>query len=345
MHTRVMRNSILKNKNALCVFICMVIPLLCEITVFQYSHYRSLGCEEQIIAADLDISGFTEYDTPAFAADREVRNICISGVSLSGTDEIKLRAELSDEGDKYLYPLSDTEIEAGSAAAVKDCINIYPYGKVHEIYAHFTIPEGAEVRVDKISINAKVPMDIKPLRCLVLFLITLFLAASFVLGDSLPVCSRTSKLQQVCILLFILTVLALGWGLSRSNTKLYSGAYAHHAQYQELARALKDGHCDLFFYPADGRLKTAENPYDTSSLQVEGIEYLPDYAYFDGKYYVYFGILPELLLYLPWHLATGRDLANANAAFVFYALFVISFFALIWEAVHRYGNGRLPFHL
>ena len=51
-----------------------------------------------------------------------------------------------------------------------------------------------------------------------------------------------------------------------------------------------------------------KNPYDTIALQAAGIGYRADYAYHNGKYYVYFGIVPVLLLYLPYYLLTGGAL-------------------------------------
>ncbi|MCR4584357.1 MAG: hypothetical protein K5686_01410, partial [Lachnospiraceae bacterium] len=326
----------------LCVLICLVISLVLEITVFQYSHYRSLGCEECEIASSLNIEGFTEYDTPVFTADREVKNFAVYGVVLAGGSSVKVRPELNDEGDRYLYPLSDTEINTKcSSSAV---FNIYPYGKVHEIYAHFTIPEGAKLYVGRISINVEVPMDFKFARFLAVFLILLFLAASFFMKD-LPVINRSSGWQKLCTAVLFLLVIAAGYGMSRSNPKLVSGVYTHHAQYRELAGALKDGHVDLYFYPPDERLKAVENPYDTSALLAEGIDYRADYAYYKGSYYVYFGILPELLLYYPYYLISGNGLSNAAAAFAFYVLLVLSLFALIWEAAHRFTAGKLPYHI
>ena len=46
------------------------------------------------------------------------------------------------------------------------------------------------------------------------------------------------------------------------------------------------------------------NPYDTQARAAQGVPYLWDHAYFHGKYYVYFGILPCLVFYVPWLLVT-----------------------------------------
>ena len=57
-------------------------------------------------------------------------------------------------------------------------------------------------------------------------------------------------------------------------------------------------------------LMELKNPYDTSYLLANAIPYLADYAYYEGKYYVYFGIVPELLFYLPCLALTGRGVSE-----------------------------------
>ena len=52
-----------------------------------------------------------------------------------------------------------------------------------------------------------------------------------------------------------------------------------------------------------------ENPYDAlnrdSDLINRDEDYLWDAAYYNGKFYVYFGILPVLVIFLPFYLITG----------------------------------------
>ena len=42
-----------------------------------------------------------------------------------------------------------------------------------------------------------------------------------------------------------------------------------------------------------------------------GESYLFDVAYYEGHYYVYFGVLPVLLFYLPFYLLTGSSFPTA----------------------------------
>mgnify|MGYP000823610677 CR=1 FL=1 len=89
----------------------------------------------------------------------------------------------------------------------------------------------------------------------------------------------------------------------RINPACRQNLAVHHAQYQELAEALSEGKVSVG--DAEEALLAMKNPYDTIALQAAGIGYRADYAYHNGKYYVYFGIVPVLLLYLPYYLLTG----------------------------------------
>lgn len=78
--------------------------------------------------------------------------------------------------------------------------------------------------------------------------------------------------------------------------------------HQNLTKAFLSGHLYVDEEPPEYLLEM-ENPYDyyaREALRHKTKEsYLWDYAFYDGKYYVYFGVLPVLLLYLPVYVLTG----------------------------------------
>ena len=48
-----------------------------------------------------------------------------------------------------------------------------------------------------------------------------------------------------------------------------------------------------------------------------GVPRAHDASYYDGHYYLYFGIAPVILLYAPWRLLTGTYLAEGVGTGVF----------------------------
>ena len=56
----------------------------------------------------------------------------------------------------------------------------------------------------------------------------------------------------------------------------------------------------------DSRLAALDNPYDSQLRNTSEIPYLWDRAYFNGKYYSYFGIAPLILAYEPVYIIFGK---------------------------------------
>ena len=83
-------------------------------------------------------------------------------------------------------------------------------------------------------------------------------------------------------------------------------------QYELLAESLAHGHVALEVEP-DPRLMALDNPYDLDARTASGANYIWDSAYYNGHYYVYFGVVPVLLFYLPVYLATGHHMDTATA--------------------------------
>ena len=69
--------------------------------------------------------------------------------------------------------------------------------------------------------------------------------------------------------------------------------------------AWKKGQIELDL-EVDRRLSALENPYDPAERKSSGARYNWDYAFFDGKYYSYFGIAPILTVHAPIHALTGK---------------------------------------
>ena len=69
--------------------------------------------------------------------------------------------------------------------------------------------------------------------------------------------------------------------------------------------AWKKGQIELDL-PVDPRLEELKNPYDPVTRKESGARYYWDYAYFEGKYFSYFGIAPIITVHAPIHAATGK---------------------------------------
>ena len=88
------------------------------------------------------------------------------------------------------------------------------------------------------------------------------------------------------------------------------------AQYQRLADAFLHGHTWIDTHVPDW-LATMSNPYDAQARGAQGSASgdpsLWDWAFYHGRYYCYFGPLPEIVLFAPYKALTGTDLPTAAA--------------------------------
>jgi hypothetical protein len=82
--------------------------------------------------------------------------------------------------------------------------------------------------------------------------------------------------------------------------------------YGSLTDALLSGHLYLKIAP-DPRLAALADPW----ASYQGIPRLHDATYFHGRYYLYFGVTPVLVLLGPWRLLTGTFLTEGAAAVIF----------------------------
>ena len=108
------------------------------------------------------------------------------------------------------------------------------------------------------------------------------------------------------------------------------------SQLGSLAHSLLNGRLDLELDPPEA-LVAMENPYDTVARAAQAPDALWDVAYYDGRYYVYFGVVPCLLFQLPFEALTGtRDLPPCIGMIVMSVAAVFAAFGLVKQAARRW---------
>lgn len=118
--------------------------------------------------------------------------------------------------------------------------------------------------------------------------------------------------------------------LPTNDVVLVRGGY-----YTQLAESLVDGDLDLGVAPKP-RLLELDDPYDpVANTRLR----LHDASLYDGRYYLYFGITPALLAFVPAHVL-GVGLAESTAAALFAgAAFLLAALLLLY-LLDRLAPGR-----
>jgi len=103
----------------------------------------------------------------------------------------------------------------------------------------------------------------------------------------------------------------------------------HHYEY--LADGFLHGHTYLSVDPAPELMRLAD-PYDPSSNEPYR---LWDASLYHGKYYMYYGPVPALVLMAPWRALTGHVLPQRTAVAVFACVGMAFLTRLLWEVRRR----------
>ena len=132
----------------------------------------------------------------------------------------------------------------------------------------------------------------------------------------------------ICVLVLVVTVLMCI--VPMGHLSLWNGEQpGHRNQYELMAEAILDGRIDLAYGDED-TLADLENPYDPEERKEAGIFYHWDHAYYKGHYYMYFGVVPVFLVFLPYRMLTGTALTTYHATQIFVALAIAGIFMLFY---------------
>ncbi len=138
----------------------------------------------------------------------------------------------------------------------------------------------------------------------------------------------------------LLTVLACTLPMGLSPT--WNGENPQHRnQYELMAHSLSHGHVYFEYDDVDPLLEEMNNPYSPAERAEWGVAFHSDHAYYKGKYYMYFGVVPCILLFLPYYLITGQDLTTYHGTQIFAALAIIGLF-MLFHALAKKFFPRIP---
>ncbi len=209
-------------------------------------------------------------------------------------------------------------------------------------------PKGSIVPIQAVRANVRVPFTVNPIRLAIMAALSAAVACwqpnSKLWHIRLNPSSRNQRLAfavlitPIALLTVVLCALQLG-----DNTALVfheQGGYTYDFdQYGHIADALLHGHTWLDL-DVPHELASAANPYDPatrSSLLADEVSPIYwDYVYKDGHWYSYFGVLPAVLLYMPYQLLTGRMLPTSVAVLILMAFALVFLTLLVIRLIARF---------
>lgn len=138
--------------------------------------------------------------------------------------------------------------------------------------------------------------------------------------------------KAVCIFTMAVTCLAAFWAMTISDWWSDSGP-DYQFQYEAMTEAVLDGHFYLNL-EVSPELAAMENPYDSWKRAEENVPFYWDHAFYNGRYYMYFGVVPVFLLFVPLKIL-GITLYSYQATQIFVMLIICGMFAVFREIQKR----------
>lgn len=150
---------------------------------------------------------------------------------------------------------------------------------------------------------------------------------------TLGTAKRSMRRIVVCAAVLVILSCVLPMGLSPK----YNGEEPEHRnQYELITEAFLAGQLHFQYDYIDHRLLQMENPYDAEARERLGVYYYWDHAFYNGRYYMYFGVVPVLLAFMPYRLLTGTALSGYHVTQLFAGIYIAGIFALFWLLGRRF---------
>ncbi len=305
---------------------------------------------------------FTESNSAIdfYDLNKVVNSIHLDLDNSQAAQNLKIKISFTDDAHETYFSTTEytfgvPEVDVSTASEQSQYLYLQSSGKIQNLRIEIVGEDTSyPVSLYSVVINDRQPFDFNGLRFFVTFAV-LLLVYVFRPKSSIYRClvrehPRFSRavivLATACEVLVLSAYLFLGSNQVGIATSSYnSGSWDGHSivntykvggdnaqQYAELAKAMTHGQLYLDTEPPEW-LVGMDNPYDKGArdeLQKQtGESYLFDVAFYDGHYYVYFGVLPVLLLYLPFYLLTGSSFPTAIGVLIACIMFTLGITALM----------------
>ena len=326
------------------IILIFIMAIFLEVIVFNITSYRTLlGDYEVKTYTDVELSSTEDGISYLKLNDinTEVVTLKLDLKMFYGTAEY--RVLYSDETSSDFFWLESKVYIAGDEKS--HYIPLYLSGETKSLIVAIDEDIYKVGCFDKVILNEKIPFEFNIIRFVTVLGIFLFIYA---LKNAKVFKEDYSKksLKQEYILLGITAVFFLMLSLintySSGETNKYEKSFLDFSTTQgmynkDFVESLRDGKFYLNFELSEKFLEL-KNPYDVierSELERE-VDYKWDTAYYKGKFYVYFGILPALLIFLPYNLLTGKYLKLSVVTYGFSIFIFILLKEILLKLLSRY---------
>ncbi len=324
------------------ILIFLAVSVLIEIFICNFNFLRTLSYKPteiptNNIKTNMDLKNEKTVDNSyieILGINKEIKNIFID-IDYYGKYDIQTYA--TDQGNKLYFQLPDREVNNAIEKSKYMTLNLN--GKSEKIKFIFSFTGNQYFHINKITINSNIPLLFNIARCFLIFLIIIFIY--FLRSKSSWYKIKLSDFKYKSLLLILLII----FNISAFSIIGYKAIESYNKgeldTYNILAKSIKEG--KFYFKDTNNSeeiLNKMENPYDTflreKIFKKENRSYLWDKVFFKGKYYVYYGVVPAVLFYIPYNLIFNYYLSTSFICFLCIIATIIFSSILLYQMVRKF---------
>lgn len=313
------------------LLLILLIVVILEATLFNINSYRIFNNKNMQEFVKKDFEYVKEYEDQTFIKISNINSeIKTIHIELNTKENVEYQVLYTDETSSSFKELpSKIYIDSYENSKYLPC---YLSGKTDEITVKFF---SNEIDIKKITINEKIPFNFNFLRVFILFVLISFIYSINTQEIfQKPFSIKNFKQDMILNIILVCFIILIDFICTYSTNEIESLDYYS----KDFVSALAKGQVYFEEKPSE-KLINLENPYDTQARVdnglIRGEDFLWDVAYYNGNYYMYFGILPAILM-LPYHLITGNFISTMTMVLIFSYLTAISIKLLISNIFSRF---------
>ena len=344
--------------------ITCTILLVSELFIFNLPHWQTRDNQTHTITDITTGDGVTHTDEGYLITesaqsfiefkDKSIEYIRINPTAEKPNSTFRFQLIAQHEGNTGWYT---GQLTRYYNAAFPTTYYAHVGNKTSGVRLEFKQAENKTIPIDSIAVNPVIPFKISIPRIAIEFLLVafflIFRPKSRIYHLNLPKKILNLRSKQFWVLAALTVIqfaiataivkMAAGNGAMSAWTNRTFNFAVDYDQYARLGDALIHGHTNLDL-PVPDELAQMSNPYDSDLRgQVAGRIDIPiywDHAFYKGKYYCYFGVVPAILLFIPYQLLTGKWLSSAYAVLVLGCIASLFATVLAVQVAKKFLNNR-----
>lgn len=328
---------------------CFLISYIAEFTIFNYKHYSTffnVPKSAQVHYHGLRKKGGNEFlitqNKNVYIESKNV-NLPLNALYIKigakySKIPILLTTYVSDEANQLYYSLGQKE--TFTTIQQSQYFKYHVSGNIKDLKIKLNDElKGTIITLDSILLNPMIPFSLNHYRVLVfsILLFTIYLIRPHSLLYSYKATQKFKYKKMILIgfgaffFVFVIFFCYMNPAFQYSDRDVQG-------QYYGLTESLTKGKFYLMLEPSE-KLKSLKNPYD-SYYRKKKLDRYKDYywdtAYYKGKYYVYFGITPVLVLFLPYYMLMKTHLPIPISIIIFSFLSIVGIFYLLYQIIRKW---------